>query len=139
MKATSVIRSHQRRVLRLVAELLEHPVARAESVAPVIDAVTMLVVFEQRVLELAGASAARHRAAHTWTRLALFRIATSPTDGAVFYRYAQELLDLFDGRTGDLVACLERTVAEEALLAAGAELATLSSEVSPESRERASA
>ena len=135
MKATSLIRSHQRRVLRLVAGLLEYPVARVEAVPPVIDAVTKLVEIERHVLDLAGASAPRHRAAHTWTRLALFRIATSPTDSVVFYRYAQELLDLFDKRTGDLVACLERTVPEEALLAAGAQLATFS----PECRLRAMA
>ncbi len=114
MKATETIARTHGALLELLASA-RAAARKDEGVLAILDAAMAQLATEAvalRVLvEDGGVDPRPHFAAHGRARLALFRMATSPSDSGAFEQALLDLADAFGERARQLAAHLERLAA----------------------------
>lgn len=129
MKTSTLLVEQQQRLVSLLAFVTENVATRLARTPEVIDAAMAQLAMEEAALDerrvAASIDADRHRAAHLRARLALFRVAASPTDSAGFLRSIHEIAEIFRDRSRELGDALESLGDETAIRRINVELARL--------------
>ena len=117
MTADSTITTHHRTLLDLLEPARAHP--PDERIIALLDTVMAQLALEATALRaLAGhddVDLREHQEAHGRVRLALFRVATSPSDSSAVDTAIEELRDAFGERPRALVGALAKHLDEHAL------------------------
>jgi hypothetical protein len=108
-KATATLAVHHRTLFELLAPLRAEA-RQDERLLAMLDAAMAQLALETAALrvlrEHGDVDADEHHAAHGRARVALFRMATSPSDSAIFGSALDELRDVFGERPRRLIARL---------------------------------